>query len=446
MEQQIFIDRVFDYAATKGFDAFELYMESGTSLSLESFETQINKYSDSAFRGVNFRGIVNGKSGAAYSEVLDEKAAFYIVDKAYEAAKLIENDDCVTLIETQGNIENLNLFNPALETVENTEKIDFITSLDRDALAHESIDQVSYAGFSNGSFTSRIINSHGVDISYNRNYAYVGLMVVSRDDQNSYTAYDIKMSNDFDVLKSANVEKNAIEKVLAKRGATPVPSGTYKVLFSPEASGDLLSVFISNFNAEMAQKGLSLLKGKIGTAIASDMVTIVDDPHLKDGIASAPFDGEGVATFKKSLIEKGEFKTFLHNMNTARKDGVKTTGNAHRSSFKSGVGIAPSNAYFVPSNTTLEALYDQAGDGIIITELDGLHAGANAVSGDFSLSCRGFVLENGKKGRPFKGVVVSGNYFKLLKNVVAVADDLTFGRSPIGSPTIYVRALDIAGE
>jgi len=185
-------------------------------------------------------------------------------------------------------------------------------------------------------------------------------------------------------LDVKELAKTAVEKALAKRGGKPCKTGVYDVIIENEASADLLSSYAGIFNAEAAQKGLSLLKGKNGTQIAADIVTIVDDPHSKVGYASQPFDSEGVATIKKEVISKGVLTTLLHNLKTAAVDGVKSTGNASKGSFKSPVGVAPSNFYIVPTTTTKAELVSSVGDGILITELAGLHAGVNTVSGDFA--------------------------------------------------------------
>lgn len=207
-------------------------------------------------------------------------------------------------------------------------------------------------------------------------------------------------------------------------------------------------MFSSIFSAEAAQKGLSLLKGREGEAIASEAVTIVDDPHRPHSAASQSFDGEGVPTRKKNVVEKGVLQTLLHNLTTAAKQGVTTTGNAARG-YASAVGVAPTNFYIAPSQESVEAMLARMGEGFLITEVSGLHAGANQISGDFSLLAKGFAVRGGQKAEPVEQITVAGNFFAVLKDVVAVADDLAFGLpggSLVGSPTIWVKALSVAGK
>ena len=191
---------------------------------------------------------------------------------------------------------------------------------------------------------------------------------------------------------------------------------------------------------------VSLLKGKEGEIIASPIVTIIDDPLMNDGLASAPFDDEGVATFTKALVSEGKLVTLLHNLKTANKQGVKTTGNGFKSSYASSIGVSESNLYLQEGKMTFDQLMSEIGEGVIITDLAGLHSGANVVSGDFSLAAKGFYVENGKKTFPVEQITVAGNYFDLLKNIVVIGNDLKFPMSNIGSPSVIVEGLSIAGK
>jgi PmbA protein len=156
-----------------------------------------------------------------------------------------------------------------------------------------------------------------------------------------------------------------------------------------------------------------------------------------------------VATRTKTVIENGKLKTFLHNLKTAKKDGVESTGNASRASFKAPVGISPTNFFIQPGELSYEDMIKRMGDGLIIIDVQGLHSGANPVSGDFSLGAYGYLVEKGQIVRPVEQITVAGNFFTLLETVEEIGSDLKFGRpSPggyVGSPTLLVRHLSVAG-
>ena len=287
----------------------------------------------------------------------------------------------------------------------------------------------------------KVINLNAL---YNELTSYVVPVVEDESGKNDGVGYVVASS--LDEVNPKAIAKQGVEEALSKLGGKSIPSGSYKTIIYNEAMVQLLETFASTFSADATQKGLSLLKGKEGEIIASPIVTIIDDPLMNDGLASAPFDDEGVATFTKALVSEGKLVTLLHNLKTANKQGVKTTGNGFKSSYASSIGVSESNLYLQEGKMTFDQLMSEIGEGLIITDLAGLHSGANVVSGDFSLAAKGFYVENGKKTFPVEQITVAGNYFDLLKNIVAIGNDLKFPMSNIGSPSVIVEGLSIAGK
>ncbi|MGL4373409.1 MAG: metallopeptidase TldD-related protein, partial [Turicibacter sp.] len=222
--------------------------------------------------------------------------------------------------------------------------------------------------------------------------------------------------------------------------------GTYPIVLKNLVAADIIEAMSGIFSAEAVEKDLSLLKGKLNTTIASDCLTLVDDPHLIDGLGSASFDGEGVATFYKEVISNGELITYLHSLTTAKTFGVNPTGNASRPSFKSSVNINPTNMYIKPTESSVDDLLKAIDNGVFITDVQGLHAGLNVISGDFSLSASGFHIEDGVLTHPIHEITIAGNFFEVLKNIEGIANDLEFGMSAIGSPALSIKSLTVAGE
>ena len=196
--------------------------------------------------------------------------------------------------------------------------------------------------------------------------------------------------------------------------------------------------------------GLSLLAGKKGERIASECVTVVDDPLGDINPARTHFDGEGVATFTKNVIENGVLKTLLYDIATAHKAGEETTGNGLRGSFASQVHIAPFCFYIKEGSLTDSELMEKMGDGLYVTELKGLHAGANAVTGDFSIESAGYLVENGRKVKAIKGFTIAGNFFELLKSISDVSSNVKFGMpsgfTTYGAPNVLVAQMSVAGK
>ena len=213
---------------------------------------------------------------------------------------------------------------------------------------------------------------------------------------------------------------------------------------------DLLQTFAGIFSGEAAQKGLSKLQGQEGQVIAAPMVNLIDDPFHPENPMPAPFDAEGTPTECKHVIENGVFKTLLHNLKTANMAGVPSTGNASKAGYDSAVGIRPFTLYLAGGEMTEEELLKQAGNGVYITSLGGLHAGANPITGDFSLQSAGFMIEGGEKTVAVKSFTVAGNFYQLLKDIHALANNShlpsAMGSTAFGAPTTWVNNLSIAGK
>ena len=227
-----------------------------------------------------------------------------------------------------------------------------------------------------------------------------------------------------------------------------VPSGDYRIILRRDAARDILATFAGVFSAEAVQRAL-LLGDKLGTKIAASHVTLTDNPAAK-GRRFPSFDGEGVAVQATTVIKDGQLTNFLHNLKTSKKAGVETTGNANRGSYKSPVGIAPTNFYFEPGTASFDELVKELHQGLIIIDVQGLHSGANPVSGDFSLGAYGYLVEGGRIARAVDQITVSGNFFTLLQDVAAVGTDLEFGApgggGNIGSPSLLIKSLAVAGK
>ncbi len=448
MNYDLFKEAVFQAAEAQGLKDYELYYMGGESISVSAHQREINRFDNSVSGGACFRCIVDGKMGYASTELLDAEQAGTIVARAVENARTIENTDQVfihsagdTYRETGG--QDLPL--PAVEAM-----IPFV--LDCQSKAYDADPRVcdgTSSQFAAERVVTRLSNSKGLDLQNVTSFQAGIVGAVLEQDGQRYNSYDYR-SGTLSQVSRKELARSAVEKAAATIGAEIARSGKYAVVLDPEVMADLLSIFCPVFSADQVQKGLSLLKGQEGQEIASPCVTLIDDPFYPGCTVQAGFDGEGVATYTKSVIEGGVLRTFLHNLKTAAKAGVKSTGNAYKSSYAANVSVAPYSFYLKPGELTQEELFAKAGNGIYLTEINGGHAGANAVTGDFSLQSAGFLIEDGKKGKSVRGFTVAGNFFELLKSIEQVGSDLHFeipsGCTVFGSPSVLVKELSVAGK
>lgn len=444
------ITKIFKEGKNHGMEDMEVYYAGGGSLSLKVFQKEIDGYSLSETEGISLRGIYNGKMGYSYSEKVDETSVKLLVKDAIENAMIIDSDDEEIIFEGSKEYKTIDSFNENLEKVTEEEKIKFVKDLEAEAFQlDDRIASVEHCVYGDGYGEVVMSNTKGLYLHNKSNIAYTYIVVVAKEGNDIKTGMSYATGNDFSKFDVKNLAKEAVDEALKMLNATSVKSGDYEIILRNNASADMLEAFTGIFSAESVQKNLSLLKGKLNEKIASEKLTIIDDPYMEDGLASCSFDGEGVACEYKNVIENGVLKTYLHNLKTAKKDGVKTTGNASKGSYKSSIDISPSNFYIKKGEKTLDELILSIKKGILITELQGLHSGLNSISGDFSLAASGFEIEDGKIKKPVEQITVAGNYFKMLKEIEDVGSDLKFGlpgESYIGSPSLKIKNLAVAGE
>ena len=449
MNLNLFMDKLFDRAKTADFEDFEIYYSGGRSFRVKIFEGKVDEYSVNKTYGISFRGLHKGKMGYSYTEAFDDDAIDMLIKNALENAQIIENEDKQFIFAGSESYSEVSAYNPTLDEVRAKDKIKMALRLEELARnGHPLITSVASTVMQSGSGKIKIKNSKGLDLVFEDNFIFCYVFPVAEKGDKKINGIEYQMAKDISEIDLEKIAETAVERAVSMLDAAPVPSGDYKILFENECAGELLDTFAGIFSAESAQKDLSLLKGKVGEKIASDAVTIIDDPLMDGGYASCPFDSEGVAAYKKNVVEEGVLKTLLHNLKTAEKDGVKSTGNASKGSYKGSIGISGFNFYIKPGEKTFSELCSYVGDGLLITELAGLHAGANGVSGDFSLSAKGFKLEDGKKTDAVEQITIAGNFYELLKDIECVGSDLKFGlpgAECIGSPSLFVKSLSVAG-
>jgi PmbA protein len=206
----------------------------------------------------------------------------------------------------------------------------------------------------------------------------------------------------------------------------------------------LLGAISPLFSADNVLKGRSLFAGKVGERVANERVSIVDDARRRGGLRSAPFDGEGVATTTRILVEHGVLRGYLVNLKTARKLHGAPMGNARRGSYASPSRIGPSNFYIEAGSDDPGALVRRLDRALTVTSLLNLHT-IDPVSGEFSLGATGTYLEKGAPMYPVQGITIAGNLTHLLSSISGVGTDLTFGASGMGSPTLVIAELSVGG-
>jgi len=450
LEFNEFKDILFKQAKKEGFTDFEIYYTKGESFEISVYQNEIDNYSINASKGLGFRGIFNNQMGYSYTEILDEESISLLVNNAKSNALIKDSDEKEIIHAGDAYYEKINCFNEELAKIGEREKIKLALEMeDMTRKTDERVKDINYCGIQSFEGEINIINSKGLDLSHKANGIFAAIVPVIADGDNFKTAMAYKSSRNIGSINIRELTDEAVKKALSYIGAETVKTGIYRVILNSEAALNLLHTYSDIFSADKVQKGMSLLKDKTGKEIGSKVLNIIDDPLYSEGMASTPFDDEGVACYTKDVVKEGRLVTLLHNLKTASKDGVKSTGNAARPSYSSTIDISPSNFYIKPGESDLNVLLKEMQNGLLITELEGLHAGANTISGDFSLAAKGFEVIDGKVLRPVEQITVAGNFYQVMMDLEDVGSDIEFGlpsgRGYFGSPSLLIKKMSVAG-
>ncbi len=451
MEQfdiQNFKEEIFKKALANGFLDCEILYIKSNSFSVSIFEGEINQYKNSSSTGVSFRGTFDGKMGYSYTENVLMSEIDLLIENAKINAKLINEDEKEELFYTDEKYKEVNSFYPEIEKFSVDYKVDLAKQIEKEALKYsDKITKVETTVVANGLTENIIMNTKGLNLHEKSNICYAYTQTVAESGSSKKTGFEKWIGTSFDDLKPFELAKSACDKGINSLDAKILPSEKLPVIFENESFTDLLSCFVSSFYAESVQRGYSKLKGKLGQKIGNENITINDDAFLESALINTSFDSEGVPCYNNVIVENGELKSYLYNTKTAKKDGVKSTGNGYRGGIKSSLSTATNNFYLQPKNNG--NLFNGIEKGIFITELSGLHAGVNNISGDFSLLFSGYLIENGVKTDAIEQMTVAGNFYDLLFDVREVGNDLTFdfpsGMGAIGSPSVLVDNLTVSG-
>lgn len=439
MTYEAFRDQAFAYALKQGCTAAETTYGEGEQFTARILEQEVDSYSSSRFCGVSLRVQKDGKNGYARTEVLEDPET--LVRRAMDNAAVVECEDEIPMQGPQ-TYPAITLPDNPLMDMDEQEKIELALKMERRMKELDPRVQRAESDIvCTACETVKLDNTLGLHAEKTEriSYSYIAPILQQGEEIRDGGAF----RTGAEMLDTDGCAAEAVREAAQMFGARPVPAGDYPVVLRYDAAADLLDAFSPLFSADMAQKGLSLLTGKEGETIAAPCVTIIDDPLYPR--SPRAFDAEGTPSVTKTVVENGRLKTLLHNLKTAKKAGCVSTSNAANTRGD----VCPSNFYIAAGERDFDSLVQAMGDGLVITEVSGLHAGVNTVSGDFSLLAKGLRIEDGRVIHPVEQITVAGSILPLLCDVVEVGCDLRFGipgDGSVGAPSLRVRKLAVAGK
>ena len=440
--------RAVEAALASGASEADAWAEQGTSRRIRVYEGEVESLSDAGGRGVGVRAFADGRSGYAYGTDLSEGAVTETAEASVEAAEVADSDEFAGLPEQCGTTSVDGLASDALGSWSTERKVELALAVERAARERPGVTQVENAVYSDAEGSIALANSTGFSAGYEATQAWAYASAFAGEGSELMTGLGVGLGRDPGVLDPEAIGGEAAERALALVGARQPPSRRCPVVLDAFVAASFIGFIGSMLSADAVQRGRSLFADREGDEIAATVLALSDDGTDPAGPSSSPFDGEGSPTRRTPLIEDGRLLTFLFDVRTARKAGRSTTANAGRGSYRTPPSVGTSNLTVQPGGASLEGLFREAGDGLYVTEVAGLHSGVNPVSGTFSVGASGRLIENGEASSPVRELTIASDLVSMLLAVRALGSEarwVPFGGS-VKAPPILIAEMSVSGS
>jgi PmbA protein len=442
---------------TLAVDAVKLAIDAGatdaecTVMEGEEFSSavrmrEVESLKEAGSRAAGIRVLVGKNGGSSYTSDLTPEGIAIMVRGAMDLAKITSEDPFAGLPDASdlGSLsEDLALYDGAIENMDTDWKIAQAKRAEEVAFATDERIQNS-EGASFDSYVGRRVfaNSRGFSGSYRTSSCGLSVSPVAKQNGSMERDYWHTSARTASKLESAEeVGRKAAERAVRRLNPRKVATQRAAVLFEPRTARSLLGDLFDAVNGGAIYRHASFLASKLGEKIATESLTVIDDATLPGLFGSSPFDDEGVRCRRTVVVEKGVLKSYLLNSYSARKLGLKTTGNASRG-ITGNAGVGPGNFFIEPGSRSPESLLKGLPTGLYVTELIG--GDANTVTGDYSSGAAGLWIENGELAYPVSEITIAGNLKQMLMSL-EIGSDLEF-RGSIASPTLLVQEMMISGQ
>jgi len=445
---------VVDRALKAGATDAEAVAYEGDEFEVKVRLGQVETLVESGSRGLGLR-VFNGlRTASTSTSDLSEDGIAHLVKGAVELSKITGEDPFAGLPDAGSfselrNSEGMGLFFEDVYSLPAEERIAYARRAEEAAMSADVRIQNSDGGTFDVATSRKVMaNSRGFAGEYRKSYCSVAAMPIAQDAKGMQRDYWYSSARTLARLESPeSVGKEAARRAVRRLGARKVKTQRASMVFPPEIARSLIGNIFEAANGEAIYRHATFFDGKLGERVAGENITVVDDGTmmLEPGLAgfgTLPFDGDGLPMQRKVIVEKGILKSYVMNTYTARKLGMKSTGNATRG-LGGAPGIGAGNFYLEPGTQTLDEIVGEVQNGLYVYET--LGSGVNLVTGDYSQGASGLWIENGEFTGAVEEITIAGNLKEMYSNIVAIGNDLIW-RGATAVPTIRIEGMTIAGE
>ena len=445
MDQRELASELLRRARAAGADAADVLVAEGSEFSVTVRKGEVETLTEAGSKALGVRVFVGRRTASCHTSDFSWPTLQRLVEETVGMARVTGEDPAAGLPDELAPPEDveLGLHDPSPRELPTAERID--RARRAEAVALETPGIVNSQGASWGSGEGSVVLANTLGFLGGYRSSSVSLSVVPQAER------DGQMERDYwytagrglsDLEPPEQVGRKAAERTLRRLGARSVATTEVPVVFDPETAAELLGTLFSAVSGYAVFRNATFLKDRLGEAVASPLLTLVDEGRRPRGLGSCPFDGEGLPTRRNVPVENGVLRHWLCDSYSARKIGARSTGSARRG-VAGGPSVGASNLFFQPGTSTPDEIVAGVERGLLVTDLIGF--GVNLVTGDYSQGAVGHWIEKGRLVHPVHEVTIAGNLREMLRDVDAVGTDLVF-RGSSASPMLRIRKMTVSGR
>lgn len=426
-----------------GATSADVLVIDGRSLDIGVREGAIENLEQSEAREIGLRVFVGQSSAGIATSKIDDAGIERIAEQVVAMAKAAPADPYAGIAAASEVAKDWAPLDVAGENLPDASMLrEMALTAETSALAVKGVSKSGGAGASASERSVVLAASNGFAGGYRRSGVSLSATAIAGDGTAMERDYDYSsVTHPQDLRKPEDIGREAGMRAARRLGARKVKSQAVPVIYDNRIASSILGHFLGAIMGSAIARGTSFLRDRLGTQVFGATIEILDDPHRARGLASRPFDAEGIATRPLSLIEAGVLKSWILDLASARQLGLKTTGHAVRG-LASPPGPSSSNVHMKPGTATLSEMMKEIGEGFYVTELIG--HGPNIVTGDYSRGASGFWIENGEIAYPVSEVTLAGKLGEMFMRLTP-ASDLTF-RTAVNAPSCLIEGMTLGGR
>lgn len=425
----------------------EAFVARSTSTTVRTYQGEVESLTQAATAGIGVRVVVDHREGFAYAGTLDEAAVQEALDEARDNARYAEPDEFNGLAEPDGvEPAPLDLWPKDLPEVPTAEKVGLALELERATTGRDPrVKGVRVAMYSDGLGEAAVATSTGIRVWDRSGTSYLMVQALATDDGETQIASGLSVGRELTDLSIDEAADDAVLRATRLLGAAKPATQRVTLVLEPRMTATVLGLVGGMLNGEAVLKGRSPFRDRVGEAIASPLLSFVDDPTDPRSLGADVYDGEGLARRRNELVRDGVLQGFLQNTYTGRRSGTASTGSAARG-VSSTPGVAAVALAVTPGQGTHEELLAGVERGLLVTSMAGLHSGVNPVSGDFSVGVEGLMVRDGALAEPIREATIASTLQRLLLDIAAVGADLEWLPDGTGGVTLVIPDVTLSGS